>query len=309
LAIENLDATPIRRQEVIMPAKTDNQIKLRDGRSLGYAEYGDPQGKPVLHFHGTPSSRLEGTRPAVDEIATRLGARLIFPDRPGAGLSDFQPKRSLLDWPDDVLELASALHLDRFAVMGLSGGGPHVAACALKIPQRLSAAGMVSGLAPMDAPGAFEGMGKSDRQTYDLARRTPWLLRPLFWYMAGQMRKNPGKTIDEFVADVSEPDKAALAQPGVKDVFIRMATAGFQQGGRGVAWEYLLFVRPWGFRLEDIRMPVYLWHGEMDTMAPVTMGRYMANAIPDCRATFFPHDGHVSLIVDHYEEILSAIVS
>ena len=291
-----------------MPIKTDNQISLTDGRVLGYAEYGDPDGEPVLHFHGTPSCRLEGSRPAVGEIATRLHVRLILPERPGFGLSDFQPNRTFLDWPDDVLELADALHLDRFAVMGLSGGGPYVAACAYKIPQRLSAAGIISGLGPLDAPGAFEGMGKSDRQLYDLARKTPWLLRPLFWYTAGQMHRNPERTIEEFVVDVSEPDKAALALPGVKEVFIKMASGGFEQGGRGVAWEYVLFVGPWGFRLEDIPMPVYLWHGEMDTMCPVNMGRFVARSMPGCRATFYPHDGHVSLIVNHYEEVLSAVV-
>jgi pimeloyl-ACP methyl ester carboxylesterase len=163
-----------------MPARTDNQIKLKDGRKLGYAEYGDPQGKPVLHFHGTPSSRFECSRPAVDEIATRLGARIILPERPGFGLSDFEPNRTTLDWPDEVTELADGLNLDRFAVLGVSGGGPYAAACAYKIPQWLSAAGIVSGLGPLDAPGATEGMAKSDRQTYDLARKTPWLLRPLF---------------------------------------------------------------------------------------------------------------------------------
>jgi pimeloyl-ACP methyl ester carboxylesterase len=261
-----------------------------------------------LHFHGTPSSRFEGSRPALDEIATRLHARLILPERPGYGLSDFKPEPTFLDWPEDVVELADALHLDRFAVMGLSGGGPYVAACAYKIPERLTAAGIVSGIGPLDAPGALDGMGKSDRQAYALARAAPWLLRPIFWQMARGLRKNPDKTIAEFMADVSEPDKAAMAQPDVKEVAIRMFNGAFAQGGRATAWEYALFTRPWGFRLEEIAMPVHLWHGEMDTMCPCTMGRYVANSIPDCRCTFYPYDGHVSLIVNHFEEVLSAMV-
>ncbi len=94
-----------------MPAKTDNQIKLKDGRILGYAEYGDPQGKPVLYFHGTPSSRFEDSRPSVDEIATRLGVRIILPERPGIGLSNFKSSRTILDLLDDVIELADGLNL------------------------------------------------------------------------------------------------------------------------------------------------------------------------------------------------------
>ena len=287
---------------------TDHRIKLRSGRTIGYAEYGDPQGIPVLHFHGTPSSRFEGSRPAIDEIATRHHVHLILPERPGYGLSDFQPKRSFLDWPDDVVEFADTLHIDQFAVMGLSGGGPYVAACAYKIPQRLTAAGIVSGIGPLDAPGAFDGMGKSDRQVYNLARKAPWMLRPLFWYMAGEMRRNPDKSIEQLVADCHETDKAAIAQPDLKEVLIKTTNGGFQQGGRATAWEYVLFTRPWGFRLDDIQMPVYLWHGEMDTMCPVSMGRFMAKSIPNCRARFYPNEGHISLVANHFEELLATLV-
>jgi pimeloyl-ACP methyl ester carboxylesterase len=291
-----------------MPPNTDRQIKLKDGRTLGYAEYGDPNGKPVLHFHGTPSSRFEGSTPNVTEIAARNGARILVPERPGFGLSDFKPNRTFLDWPDDVLELAEALDLDRFAVMGLSGGGPYTAACAFKIPERLVAAGIVSGIGPQEAPGAYEGMGNTDRQMYAIARKTPWLLRPLFWYSTRGLQKDPEKTIVELLGELPEPDKAATAQPDVKEVLIKMIGGGFAQGGRGVAWDYILFTRPWGFRLEEISMPVYLWHGEVDTICPVNMGRFMAASIPDCRARFLPGEGHISLIVNHYEELLSSIV-
>jgi pimeloyl-ACP methyl ester carboxylesterase len=292
-----------------MLVEENRQIKLEDGRILGYAEYGDPQGKPVLHCHGIPSSRFEGSRPVVIEVAQQLGARLIIPERPGFGLSTFKPERTFLDWPDDMIALADILDIDRFAVMGLSAGGPYVAACAYKIPERLNAVGIVSGLSSLDIPGAYEGMGKSDIQLYDLAGKMPWLLRPLFWYMAREMRRNPEATIDQFVADVPAPDKAVMAQPEVKELLIKMVNGCFQQGGRGAAWEYRLFVRPWGFRLEDIRIPVYLWHGEMDNMVPVSMGRYVANTIPDCRAKFFPEDGHLSMMINHFEEVLATMIA
>ncbi|MBU1879209.1 MAG: alpha/beta hydrolase, partial [Chloroflexi bacterium] len=122
----------------------DDCILLPDGRRLSYAEYGDPAGAPVFLFRGTPSSRL-ACHPD-DTIATDLGARVIVTERPGFGRSDFQPGRTLLDWPADVVALADALGLDRFAIVGTSGGGPHAAACAYRIPQRLTLAAIVSGV-------------------------------------------------------------------------------------------------------------------------------------------------------------------
>jgi pimeloyl-ACP methyl ester carboxylesterase len=185
---------------------TDNQIALHDGRRLGYAEYGDPVGTPVLHFHGTPDSRLEGCLPGVDELAARLGVRLILPDRPGLGLSDYQPNRRILDWPQDVLQLADALHLERFAVLGLSGGGPYVSACAHQIPERLLRAGIISGVGPLDAPGTLQGMTTSDGKAVALGGKAPWLLRIVLWYSMRGFYRDPQQFVDQVAAEVSLPD-------------------------------------------------------------------------------------------------------
>ena len=126
----------------------DQMITLSDDRRLGYAEYGDPQGWPLMFFHGTPGSRVMAR--FAGPKARELGLRLIAPDRPGFGLSDFQPQRRLLDWAKDVEELADALNLEQFSVVGVSGGGPYVAVCAWKLGERLISAGIVSGLAPED---------------------------------------------------------------------------------------------------------------------------------------------------------------
>ena len=171
-----------------MSVKTDNQVKLSDGRSVGYAEYGDPMGKPVLHFHGLPSSRFEGHRPTMDEIATRLHARVIVVERPGIGLSDHKPY-TIASWPSIVMEVASALRLRRFAVMGVSSGGKYVAACAWKIPQRITAAGIISGTCPYYLPGARETLGRRDTLLYGLADKAPWLLRLMLWKVARDARK------------------------------------------------------------------------------------------------------------------------
>jgi pimeloyl-ACP methyl ester carboxylesterase len=119
----------------LVEERTNRTIRLRDGRRLGYAEWGDPDGRPLFYFHGWPGARVEGR--LGDEAARAQGVRMIALDRPGMGLSDYQPRRTLVDWPDDVIQLAAAMGLDRFAVLGISGGGPYAAACAWKLSDRL----------------------------------------------------------------------------------------------------------------------------------------------------------------------------
>lgn len=151
-----------------MTTSTEQVIRLADGRKLGYAEYGDPAGKPLMYFHGLPGSRLEAK--LTEPTASRVKARVIGVDRPGYGLSDFKPQRALADWPNDVSELANALGLDRFAVLGVSGGGPYALACARKIPARLSAVGVVGGLGPVYQWWAVRDMRWVSRLGFSLAR-------------------------------------------------------------------------------------------------------------------------------------------
>ena len=282
--------------------KTNQQITLADGRRLGYAEYGAPQGKPVLYFHGFPSSRLEWPLFDTDATATQLGARIIAVDRPGMGLSDFKRGRRLLDWPNDVAELADALQLDRFSVLGMSGGGPYAAACALMFPGRLAAAAIVSGMGPSQAPGARDGTAML------LPGKTPWMRRLLLIGMAAGLRRDPDRIISRFEAESSEPDRAFFARPEVRQMFIDTLREAVHPGTRGASWEGALYARPWGFRLEDISSEVHLWHGDLDANVPPSVGRYVAEAIPNCRARFYPDEGHVSLGASHMEEILNALV-
>ncbi len=287
-------------------SKPDNILRLTDGRLLGYGEYGDPEGKPLFFFHGMPGSRLEAQ--LGHEAANELGVRLIAPERPGYGLSDFKARRTFLDWPQDVVELADALNVERFAVGGVSGGGPYVAACAFKIPERLTAAGIVSGVGPFQAPGATGGMSRQNRLIFGAARRLPWLVNGLYWAMAQGARRLGDRAVSAMMRSMPEPDKAVLARPEIRAVFVEDAVESFRPGGRGAAWEAVMYARPWGFRLEDIAMEVHLWQGEEDVNVPPSMGRYQAGAIPRCQATFYPGEGHL-LLVDHMEEILGSLVS
>jgi len=290
-----------------MAVKSDNQIKLQDGYLVGYAEYGDLEGKPVLYFHGLPSSRLELHRTATEQIAERLHARVIVVERPGIGLSDYHPY-TLIGWPNIVSEFADTLQLERFAVMGLSSGGKYAAACAWKIPDRLTAVGILNGTCPFDLPGAKETLSEEDRQTYHLADKVPWRFGMVLGKPARDVCKDPTSFFSLFT-EVSEPDRRALELADVKESFEETVNEAFHQGTRGVALDLEREARSWGFALEEIRMPGYIWHGELDTIVPVEQGHILKESIPRVYATFFPNEGHVSLLVHHYEEILAPMVS
>jgi len=281
----------------------EGRLTLPDGRTLAYAEYGDPAGRPLFFMQGAPSSRLFHHPDA--SIARGLGVRLILADRPGFGLSTFQPGRRILDWPADVAALADALGIGRFAVAGISAGGPYAAACAYAIPQRLTRVGLIAAGGPPDAPGALTGAASIRRIGYHLGRRAPWLLRPLFW-----LTMNPGRDPERFsrryAAGGAPADEEIMARPEIHAMFMCNYAEATRAGVRGFAWEVGLMARPWAFRLEEIVAPVTLWHGELDASTPPAMARYMAQAIPGCRATFLPNQGHL-FIFDHWGEMLAAL--
>ena len=284
-----------------MKSDVGRTIQLEDGRRLGYAEWGDLSGQPLLYFHGWPGSRVEGW--LGDQPAKATGVRLIAFDRPGMGLSGFQPRRTFLDWPDDVVQMAGALGLDRFAVLGISGGGPYAAVCAWKLPERLTGVGIVSSLAPLDVPGAVAGMGRRNRASFNLVGRLPALRRALMARLARSVRRRPDRVLaGGFVGT----DERYLHRPEVRNILVEALSEAFRSGSRGAAWELGLYTRPWGFHLEDIQARVHLWHGDQDANAPVAMGRYLAGAIPECQASFFPGEGHFHFI-DRLREILAAV--
>lgn len=289
-------------------SRTDITLQLHDGRMLGYAEYGPGEGTPLFYFHGYPGARLEAGFLA--KAAAQAGLRLIGVDRPGMGLSSFQAGRRLLDWPDDVAALAQHLHLDHFAVVGVSGGGPYALACAYKIPDRLTACGIVAGMAPPDYDQV--GMMARNRLIFFLARRLPWLLTPLMWAMrrSSQQEEQARKSLVRSAAHLVEPDRACVLNPDVGRLLAADIVEAFRQGARGPAYEGTLYGRSWDFRVEDIAFPaLFLWHGERDRNVPVAMGRAVAAKLAHCQATYYADEGHISLVVNHAAEIVTSLSS
>lgn len=286
--------------------RTEQTIQLAGGRALGYAEYGDPAGKPVFHFHGSSSSRLE--HPPEEKMLSEPGVRLITIDRPGHGISDFQPRRRLLDWPDDVAALADHLKIDTFAVSGWSFGGPYAMACAHRLPERVTVAGLVSSFAPYDRPRSTAGMARFNKLALAMARRAPWqLARQLMKIQGNALRKDPEGTAMKMMPSLPAADQEVLTDGRVKDVLLPAMAEAYRNGADGAAWEGAMLVRSWGFRLQDITAPVLIWHGEADVNDPLQCAEYLRDTIPTSRATFFAGEGHF-LVMKRWGEILTALV-
>ncbi len=273
-------------------------VRLPDGRSLSYAEYGDSSGRPVLYFHGSPGSRLEAAY--THEAARVLRLRIVAPDRPGFGGSDFQSGRQFDDWPADIVALADALGLDQFAVVGLSGGGPHVVACAVGMPERLTAAVIVSGAGPIDAYVA--------RSTSRIGRLLRRAAVPITRVIIGIGVRLMPAALRRTSADrmSRRPDPQVLARLEMRELFRTELLEGLRQGSRGAVHEFGLHSRSWPMRLVDVTIPVHLWHGDNDKIVPIDIGRYVASHLPDCRTTVVPAGGHL-MIIDHIEDVLDVI--
>jgi pimeloyl-ACP methyl ester carboxylesterase len=226
--------------------KTDGVIRRADGRRLGYAEYGDPEGRPLIYCHGFPASRLEAA--LLDPSARKAGVRVIAADRPGCGLSDFRPDRRIGDWPGDVVELADALGIDRFAVVGVSGGGPYALACARKIPQRLTAAGVVCGLGPVNEAWALRDMLWSRRLVFSLPRQAPWVL-PLITALLFDrvLRRHPAAILSMIARTPVLPDRRVLARADVGRALLASIQESVREGSRGILHELSLYAQDWDF--------------------------------------------------------------
>jgi pimeloyl-ACP methyl ester carboxylesterase len=260
----------------------------------------------MFYFHRTPGSRLE--HHPDDAIARERGARIITADRPGFGHSDFQPHRTFLDWPEDVVQLADALQVECFAVCGWSNGTPHAAACAYKIPERLTNVCLFSGVTPFDVPGVLHGMETGVRLQLGLAKYLPWRVVKEVWTpIAWSFRHRLDSTYKEFLHVLDDAERAEFGQPEVRSMLSASMMESYRQGGDGEAWEDRLVTGAWDFRLQDIELEVYTWHGTADTLTPPDMGRALADALPHRHITWCEGEGH-GLWFKHWPEMLDVLL-
>ncbi len=284
----------------------EGRVSLLDGRTLAWAEFGDPRGRPVLYCHGFPGSRLEPR--LADEVAGRLEVRLIGVDRPGIGDSSPAPGRRLRDWPGDLAAVADALALDRFAALGVSAGGPYAAASGWAIPDRVQRVAVVCGLGPPESAGQGASMHWYARLGLRAAAGSGAAARMLFGAFARAVRSVGERGYALWVRRYSAPDRAILSRPEVRAALLAAFHEGARNGGHPLAEDLALLARPWDFPLDGVQAPVDLWHGEADRIVPPQMGRYVASRLKSCRARFLPGEGHFSLPIAHMDVILSALV-
>ncbi len=284
-------------------------VTLKDGRQLAYLEVGVPGGPALFHFHGHGSSRLEALM--LEEAAHRFGVRVLAFDRPGIGRSDPKGGDRLMDWPDDVAEAADILGIERFAVQGMSAGGPYALACAAKIPERITACALVSAVPPPE-----------------IARRAGPRLRRLAWWIALRFPRYLRRRLKQFRPDglpdeemvqsrmmrVSQwlggEDERLMHIPEMRDVLARTMMETARQSGAGNRNEIERLVKPWGFDIAQVTVPkIFVWHGDEDRIMPVGPAHVMADRLRNCLATFYENEGHFSVLVNRADELLGAIVA
>jgi pimeloyl-ACP methyl ester carboxylesterase len=292
------------RNPTSMKERTQS-ISLTDGRTLAFAEFGDPNGKPLLYFHGTPGSRLE--HHPDESLARNARVRVIAIDRPGYGLSDPAVNKGLSDWPDDVEELVKRLGLESFAVCGWSGGGPFVLACALRIPHRLTAAGVFACVSPLALPAASEDWPRTRRFAVGLTRLFPRAFARRIFGAVGNANWRPADRGYEKYLEASGPrEREELGDERVRQALIPSMDEAFRNGSEGFAQDYYLLTRAWDFNPTEISIPVRAWHGTDDSQAPASMGRALSAAIPSLEMQWCEGEGH-GLWVRHWPEMLAMV--
>jgi len=283
----------------------DFTIRLRDGRRMQSLEVGKSDGVPLFHFHGNGSSRLEVLM--VQAMAEHLGVRLMSLDRPGIGRSDPKPGYRLLDWPDDVVEVADQLGIERFAVEGLSGGAPFALACAYKIPHRLTGCSLIS---PATGPFLKPAGSFALRSEVWMLVHLPWLVRALFrlsMRLSGSDEASFEQKLVRAGARLGVADQLLLGIPEIRKVFAQATAECFRQAADAGTKDGLVYSRPWGFQVEAITFEqLFLWRGEQDRVMPAAAARLLAQALPHCTATFYPDEGHLSTFVNHAQDIWKA---
>lgn len=282
----------------------DATITTGDGRRLAYAEFGEPDGRPVVLLHGTPGSRL--ICPDVDATVA-AEVRLITVDRPGFGRSDPRPFHDALDVAADVAELAAALELDPFGVIGWSGGSVFALACAARYPDLVTAVAIVSGSGLADDP------DRSNRETADIERLCADLRDGSVAALRAVVDRfssydaDPRQILERTLANDDDPDQRLMRDPAVAAALAAMWDEGARQGAAGLAASWTAqWALPWGFDPGRIQQPTSVWHGTDDVVVPYVTAERLAAAIPGAQLHRFPGQGHL-IALEHWPEILAAV--
>ena len=288
----------------------ESLIRLENGGVIAFEEYGDENGLPVIFCHGWPSSRTMAR--LTDKAARDLGIWIISPDRPGISGSSLQPNRKLLDWPPFVQRLVDSLDIGEFRVLAVSGGAPYAYATARTMPERVRAIAIASGAIPIvDLPGR-EGLLPLYCWMLALYRTRPQLLRKLFYVARPILSLRLPVRLRPLLLKLlmlRPCDEDSLRDAAAFEAVFESQRRAWRGSTEGVMADAQIYAQSWGFGIEEVRLPVRLWHGTQDRAFSVHLAEEIARQLPNCQAHFVDGAGHYSLPIRHMREILEDLIS
>jgi pimeloyl-ACP methyl ester carboxylesterase len=279
-------------------------FRRENGAVVAFSEYGDPRGAPVFFCHGWPSSRTMAE--LTDEAARNLGLRIISPDRPGIRDSKLDPNRTLLDWPPLLREFAAHLEIDKFKILAISGGAPYAYAAAWMLPERVEAIAVVSGAPPIAELQDRSGLLTLYKRLLALRGSRPGLLRFLFHIARPFASMKVPIRIRPLLLKILQPcDANVLRDTKSFEACFESARQAWRSSAAGVMIDADIYAQPWGFSLEEVQVPVRLWHGKKDRTFSFRLAEEIATRLPNCEFHLVEGAGHYSLPIRYTQEILA----
>src|SRR5581483_10786640 len=288
----------------------EHVVQLDGCALLALQEFGDPNGLPVVFCHGWPSSCTMAQ--LTDEPARELGIRIISPDRPGISGSTLQHDRKLADWPRAIERVADHLGMGEFRMLAISGGAPYAYATAVAFPNRVQAIAVVAGAIPMAELEDWRGLLPLYRWMLAFYRSRPQLLQNLFRMARPILAVRPPVRLRPLLLKMlmlRPCDAESLRDAAAFEAIFESQRRAWRGSAEGVMVDAQIYAQPWGFSLEDVQVPVRLWHGTQDRAFSVHLAEAVAKRLPNCKARFVDNAGHYSLPIRHMREILSDLIS
>ena len=288
--------------------KLEGNIAVGEDRQIGFAEFGDPQGRAIFWLHGTPGARRQIPMEA-RIYAEKSGIRLIGIDRPGIGSSTPHQYDAAIAFADDLRTMADTLGIDNMIVIGLSGGGPYALACAAAMPDRVVAAGVIGGVAPTIGSDAISGgvMGGLGVRVAPLLQVAGGPIGFVATALIRLIRPIASPVADLYGRVSPEADRLLLARPEIKAMFLDDLLNGSRKQIAAPFSDVVVFARDWGFRLDEVKIPVRWWHGDHDHIVPFAHGQHVVARLPDAELYHLPGESHLAGL-GRAEEILGTMV-
>ena len=295
-----------------MPAPSQHFLTLTDGRKLSYALYGPVNGKPVFYFNGTPSSRLEplllnGYNNNLEQLLQQYNIHLIAVDRPGTGLSTYNPNNSFRSFAGDVAQLAAHLHITRVDVSGWSGAGPFALSLAYHYPELIKGVYLITTFTrSFSEQGVFKIM-HANKYYFGAAKYAPWLLQAALKVVSN---KPADKPMPKWLSGMPEVDYNCLNNPEViKHFSIVTICESCINGSRGPVQEAALYFNPADYNIAQIQQPIHYWWGTADNVVPIVHPKAIEENAPNATMHYKEKEGHLSIYIHYFEEVLETIAS